>query len=118
MEGKICSKFIVVNWLDPVLNYVPQRKKGLGDDSDSEDEPEDKPPRPSHGAPGDLPPSESESEESSEEEEEDAQPKSKGVEGLIEIENPNRAAKKLQKAKDVDVNAKVELTRKERYLLK
>lgn len=66
----------------------------------------------SHGAPGDLPSSESE-EESSEEEE--VQPKAKGVEGMIEIENPNRAVKKVQKAKDVDVNAKVELTRRERY---
>ena len=112
MEGEL-SLYVVVSYVNRSCVELPQRKKGLGDDSDSEEESEDKP-RPSHGAPGELPPSESESEESSEEEE-DAQPKSKGVEGLIEIENPNRAVKKLQKAKDVDVNAKVELTRRERY---
>ena len=93
-----------------------QRKKGLGGDSDSEEDSDEanaasKPL--SHGAPGELPPSESESEEESDEEEE-AEPKAKGVEGLIEIQNPNRMVKKLQKAKDVDVNAKVELTRRER----
>lgn len=36
------------------------------------------------------------------------------MEGLIEVSNPNRAAVKTKKARDVDVNAKVELTRKER----
>ena len=41
--------------------------------------------------------------------------KKKGVEDLIEIENPNRVVKKNIKAKDADVNAKVELTRRERY---
>ena len=41
--------------------------------------------------------------------------KKKGVEDLIEIENPNRVVKKNIKAKDADVNAQVELTRKERY---
>ena len=41
--------------------------------------------------------------------------KKKGVEALIEIENPNRVVKKNIKAKDADVNAKVELTRRERY---
>ena len=68
----------------------------------------------SHGAPGELPPSESESEEEESSEEEEAEPKAKGVEGLIEVQNPNRMVKKVQKAKDVDINAKVELTRKER----
>ena len=91
-----------------------QRKKGLGGDSDSEEESDEAASKPlSHGAPGELPPSESESEEESSEEEE-AEPKAKGVEGLIEVQNPNRMVKKLQKAKDVDVNAKVELTRRER----
>lgn len=92
-----------------------QKKKGLGGDSDSEgDESDEGAKALSRGAPGDLPPSDSESEEYSNEEEEE--PKAKGVEGLIEIQNPNRVVKKVQKAKDVDVNAKVELTRKERYV--
>ena len=43
------------------------------------------------------------------------QPKQKGVDGVIEVENPNRQAKKAIKAKDIDLNAKVELTRRERY---
>lgn len=42
--------------------------------------------------------------------------KKKGVEDLIEIENPNRVVKKNIKAKDADVNAQVELTRRERYM--
>ena len=33
---------------------------------------------------------------------------------MIEISNPNRVASKSKKATDIDVNAKVELTRKER----
>lgn len=41
--------------------------------------------------------------------------KKKGVEDLIEIENPNRVVKKNIKAKDADVNAQVELSRRERY---
>ena len=76
-----------------------QRKKGIGGDSDSDDGSGDDLPKPaSHGAPGELPPSESEGEEESSEEEE-AEPKAKGVEGLIEVQNPNRMVKKLQKAK-------------------
>lgn len=43
-----------------------------------------------------------------------SQPKAKGVEGLIEISNPNRVASKAKKATDIDVNAKVELSRRER----
>ena len=42
------------------------------------------------------------------------QPKAKGVEGLIEISNPNRVVSKSKKTMDIDVNAKVELSRKER----
>ncbi|XP_003387651.2 PREDICTED: 28 kDa heat- and acid-stable phosphoprotein-like [Amphimedon queenslandica] len=61
---------------------------------------------------------EEEEEESSEEEEESSDdeyiPKSKGVEGLIEIENPNRVQQKGKKVQSLDVNAKVELSRKER----
>ena len=40
--------------------------------------------------------------------------KQKGVDGLIEVENPNRQTKKTVKAKNIDVDAKVELTRRER----
>ncbi|XP_075158836.1 28 kDa heat- and acid-stable phosphoprotein [Haematobia irritans] len=62
--------------------------------------------------PGTLPPSDSEEEESSEEEDRDAK---KGVAGLIEIENPNRAVKKVtQKLQAASVNAEPELTRRER----
>ena len=43
--------------------------------------------------------------------------KKKGVEDLIEIENPNRVVKKNIKAKDADVNARVELSRRERYVV-
>ena len=42
------------------------------------------------------------------------QPKAKGVEALIEISNPNRVANKSKKASQIDVNAKVELSRRER----
>jgi len=41
--------------------------------------------------------------------------KSKGVEGLIDIENPNRVTKKTKKVRDIDINAKVELSRRERW---
>lgn len=40
--------------------------------------------------------------------------KSKGVEGVIEVANPNRVQKKVKKASDLNVDAKVELSRKER----
>ncbi len=42
------------------------------------------------------------------------QAKTKGVSDLIEIENPNRVQAKTKKVKDVDVNVKVELSRRER----
>ena len=42
------------------------------------------------------------------------QPKKKGVDGLIEVGNPNRQTKRAVKAKDIDINAKVELSRRER----
>ena len=43
--------------------------------------------------------------------------KKKGVQDLIEVENPNRVVKKIIKAKDADVNATVELSRRERYVI-
>ncbi|XP_026078281.1 28 kDa heat- and acid-stable phosphoprotein-like [Carassius auratus] len=54
--------------------------------------------------------SESEEESSSD----DEQPKRKGVEGLIEIENPNRVSQKNKKVVEVDVDAPKELSRRER----
>ncbi|XP_051523594.1 28 kDa heat- and acid-stable phosphoprotein-like isoform X1 [Myxocyprinus asiaticus] len=44
----------------------------------------------------------------------DEQPKRKGVEGLIEIENPNRVSQKSKKVTEVDVSAPKELSRRER----
>ncbi len=44
------------------------------------------------------------------------QPKRKGVEGLIEIENPNRVSQKSKKVVEIDVNAPKELSRRERYV--
>ena len=40
--------------------------------------------------------------------------KRKGVEDLIEIENPNRVQKKSKKITEVDVNTKVVLSRREK----
>ena len=40
--------------------------------------------------------------------------KAKGVEGIIETENPNRVRVKMKKAKDVDMDAEVQLSRRER----
>lgn len=41
--------------------------------------------------------------------------KAKGVEGLIEIENPNRRVQKMQKAVNVDVEqAPTQISRRER----
>jgi len=64
----------------------------------------------------------SEGEESSEEESDEGEHKAKGVEGLIEIENPNRIVKKEKKLSklgmgepaEAEVAAKPELSRKER----
>ncbi|XP_049614132.1 pdgfa associated protein 1a [Syngnathus scovelli] len=55
----------------------------------------------------------SESEESSSEEESEHKKRS-GVEGLIEIENPNRISQKSKKVTEVDVEAPRELSRRER----
>ncbi|KAJ8263941.1 hypothetical protein GJAV_G00143340 [Gymnothorax javanicus] len=57
--------------------------------------------------------SSSESEEESSEEECDQQ-KKKGVEGLIEIENPNRISNKSKKVTELDTSAPKELSRRER----
>lgn len=57
--------------------------------------------------------SESGSDDSSSEEEYDNKKKS-GVEGLIEIENPNRVSQKSKKVTEIDVNAPKELSRRER----
>ncbi|KAB5555508.1 hypothetical protein PHYPO_G00035010 [Pangasianodon hypophthalmus] len=56
---------------------------------------------------------ESESEEESSSEDEQNQ-KRNGVQGLIEIENPNRISQKSKKATEVDVNTPRELSRRER----
>ena len=40
--------------------------------------------------------------------------KRSGVEGLIEIENPNRVSQKSKKVAELDVNAPRELSRRER----
>ncbi|XP_064179918.1 pdgfa associated protein 1a [Anguilla rostrata] len=42
------------------------------------------------------------------------QPKKKGVEGLIEIENPNRVSHKSKKVAELDTSAPKELSRRER----
>lgn len=40
--------------------------------------------------------------------------KRSGVEGLIEIENPNRVSQKNKKVAEIDINAPRELSRRER----
>ncbi|XP_020206166.1 28 kDa heat- and acid-stable phosphoprotein [Cajanus cajan] len=50
----------------------------------------------------------------SEEESEDETTKTKGTQGVIEIENPNLVKPKNLKAKDVDVGKTTELSRRER----
>uniref|UniRef100_A0A667XHK3 Pdgfa associated protein 1a n=1 Tax=Myripristis murdjan TaxID=586833 RepID=A0A667XHK3_9TELE len=58
---------------------------------------------------------ESSSEDSEEESSSDEETKKKsGVEGLIEIENPNRVAQKAKKVTEIDVSAPRELSRRER----
>ncbi|XP_066563373.1 pdgfa associated protein 1a [Amia ocellicauda] len=61
---------------------------------------------------GVAPESASNSEEESSDEDYDH--KKKGVEGLIEIENPNRVTQKSKKVAEVDVTAPKELSRRER----
>uniref|UniRef100_A0A098LYB9 28 kDa heat-and acid-stable phosphoprotein-like n=1 Tax=Hypsiglena sp. JMG-2014 TaxID=1550645 RepID=A0A098LYB9_9SAUR len=54
------------------------------------------------------------SDESEEEEGEDYQPKHKGVEGMIDIENPNRAVQTAKKVTQLDLESPRELSRRER----
>uniref|UniRef100_A0A0F7Z4H7 28 kDa heat-and acid-stable phosphoprotein n=2 Tax=Crotalus adamanteus TaxID=8729 RepID=A0A0F7Z4H7_CROAD len=54
------------------------------------------------------------SDESEEEEGEDYQPKHKGVEGMIDIENPNRAVPTAKKVTQLDMESPRELSRRER----
>ncbi|KAK4285905.1 hypothetical protein QN277_002534 [Acacia crassicarpa] len=53
-------------------------------------------------------------EESEEEEVEEEPEKRKGTEGFIEVQNPNLAKVKNVKSKDVDIERKTELSRRER----
>ncbi|XP_069053157.1 pdgfa associated protein 1a isoform X1 [Lepisosteus oculatus] len=62
---------------------------------------------------GAAPESPSGSEEESSDEDYDQQ-KKKGVEGLIEIENPNRVTQKSKKVAEIDVSVPKELSRRER----
>lgn len=59
-------------------------------------------------------PSASDSDEESSSDEESESKKRSGVEGLIEIENPNRVSQKNKKVTEVDVTAPRELSRRER----
>ena len=43
--------------------------------------------------------------------------KTKGVEALLEIENPNRVAQKSKKVTDIDMDATVVLSRRERFVI-
>lgn len=54
------------------------------------------------------------SEDESEEESEDENTKTKGVQGVIEIENPNLVKPKNIKARDIDIGKTSELSRRER----
>nr|XP_056722439.1 28 kDa heat- and acid-stable phosphoprotein [Euleptes europaea] len=54
------------------------------------------------------------SDESEEEEDEDYQPKHKGVEGMIDIENPNRVGQTAKKVTQIDMESPRELSRRER----
>ncbi|XP_004505113.1 uncharacterized protein [Cicer arietinum] len=54
------------------------------------------------------------SEDESEEESEDENIKAKGVQGVIEIENPNLVKPKNIKARDIDIGKTTELSRRER----
>lgn len=87
-----------------------RRQQGI--ESDEEEEEEPKATAKSQGAPGELPPSDSDSEEDSEDE---GDKKAKGVEHLIEIENPNRTgARQLKKVTELNTTGKTQLSRRER----
>ncbi|XP_022316278.1 uncharacterized protein LOC111119974 [Crassostrea virginica] len=89
-----------------------RRQQGIESDEEEEEEaPTAK--AQSQGAPGDLPPSDSDSEEDSDEDDENK--KAKGVEHLIEIENPNRAGgRQLKKVTELNTTGKTQLSRRER----
>ncbi|KAL0321268.1 UNVERIFIED_CONTAM: heat- and acid-stable phosphoprotein [Sesamum radiatum] len=55
------------------------------------------------------------SDEESVEESEDETEKTKGTQGVIQIENPNLAKPKNLKARDVDIEQATELSRRERF---
>uniref|UniRef100_A0A3P9PUD0 Pdgfa associated protein 1a n=1 Tax=Poecilia reticulata TaxID=8081 RepID=A0A3P9PUD0_POERE len=59
-----------------------------------------------------------EKESSESEEESSSEDKRSGVEGLIEIENPNRVSQKSKKVTEVDVSAPRELSRREEEIEK
>nr|XP_054763557.1 28 kDa heat- and acid-stable phosphoprotein-like [Lytechinus pictus] len=96
-------KFTSPEEVDAQMKAEGTRAKSKGDeDDDSFSNPQ--------ARAGEMPPSDSEDESSEEEE-----TKAKGVEGLIEIENPNRRVQKMQKASNVDVDkGPTQLSRRER----
>lgn len=50
----------------------------------------------------------------SEDSDDDGSQKRKGIEGLIEIENPNRAAQKAKKVTEIELEGRKQLSRRER----
>ncbi|NP_001087517.1 PDGFA associated protein 1 L homeolog [Xenopus laevis] len=67
----------------------------------------------SSGAAG-VPTKDNQSSDESDEDDEDYQQKRKGVEGLIDIENPNRIAQSSKKVTQLELDAPKELSRRER----
>uniref|UniRef100_A0A8C1RQB5 Pdgfa associated protein 1b n=1 Tax=Cyprinus carpio TaxID=7962 RepID=A0A8C1RQB5_CYPCA len=53
----------------------------------------------------------------SEDSDDEGSEKRKGVEGLIEIENPNRVAQKAKKVTDIELEGPKQLSRRESYLI-
>ncbi|XP_058795102.1 28 kDa heat- and acid-stable phosphoprotein-like [Phymastichus coffea] len=96
-----------------------KRKWRKNKDEDSSTEEEEEVAKPS-GSKKDNSESGSDDSESESESEDEGRSKNKGVESLIEIENPNRVqrkAKKLSQLNEVLANAKPELSRREREQL-
>ncbi|XP_074647726.1 uncharacterized protein LOC141903505 [Tubulanus polymorphus] len=86
-----------------------------GDNTDDEDEEEE---QAGEGGAAKKKTESDSSEESSSDESDEELHKKKGVSHLIEIENPNRVkTKDAKKATEVDVNAKAQLSRREREVL-
>lgn len=65
-------------------------------------------------AAGDPTKEKKDSDDSDDEDDDDYQQKRKGVEGLIDIENPNRAAQTTKKVTQLDLEGPKELSRRER----